>query len=605
MTFKNKRVLIPLPDSGFYSNDRRRRDVMELNIDIEDAILSVLKTLTEPTRSIDPFQNNQELLELAFDSFEDHRNNNRGIEFIKNVKTHDDLLVLEEILKHAKSCDDSLGYIKKRVAELLLLAESFLAPLMPKMRQVGLPITVENFRRHPSFASFDIAVMPGDNENLTEGFNLFFDELRKDNLRKLTVNTRDSSVSFKLPKPTPLPTDLNTIDAPGYFSVLPVTNVGTPLVPTTNMKAMFNAIDELRDAYKPLVPLPESKIDAILDSNGEGVIRETFDYSLDGFLAEIKSVLLFNRNDKEIEHIILVIRLLVGYYSKPPTDLEYHTLMNFLGVTDFVSLKDNLNNAYRWYSNVASTFADIEKSFPRTRVDGCIFHLQQMQCSLRALFLGLIWDLYGSLYRHSDPYEVFCKAVFDAEVDLNIEKHLGHLHVNFPALTVFTPQELDNPEQIAGRMYFTTRYDDIGNFRLSDGFIRDQPLYLSLNDGSWSSPHLFGINAQKKTGVVFTVYNPLVLLGQPDILEYRMHDPEFRREVSDKGHDAVIYTSMKDPSSNQMVILKPSDDTVKVIDVPQKLIDNYMEMRHNRFEHAVQFVQKSNLRINADMSINF
>lgn len=55
MTFKNKRVLIPLPDSGFYSDDRRRRDVMELNIDIEDAILSVLKTLTEPTRSIDPF----------------------------------------------------------------------------------------------------------------------------------------------------------------------------------------------------------------------------------------------------------------------------------------------------------------------------------------------------------------------------------------------------------------------------------------------------------------------------------------------------------------------------------------------------------------------
>lgn len=186
MTFKNKHVLIPLPDSGFYSDDRRRRDVMELNIDIEDAILSVLKTLTEPTRSIDPFKNNQELLELAFDSFEDHRNNNRGIEFIKNVKTHDDLLVLEEILKHAKSCDDSLGYIKKRVAELLLLAESFLAPLMPKMRQVGLPITVENFRRHPSFASFDVAVpkdLPLANE-LQEEWNLLFDKLRLDNLRK-------------------------------------------------------------------------------------------------------------------------------------------------------------------------------------------------------------------------------------------------------------------------------------------------------------------------------------------------------------------------------------------------------------------------------------
>lgn len=192
MNFKNKRVLIPLPDSGFYSDDRRRRDVMELNIDIEDAILSVLKTLTEPTRSIDPFKNNQELLELAFDSFEDHRNNNRGIEFIKNVKTHEDMMVLEEILKQAKSCNDSLGYIKKRVGELLLLAETFLSPLMAKMRKAGQPITVENFKRHPSFASFDIATLEdlSTPDELQEEWNFLFDKLRMDNLRKMQLPLR-------------------------------------------------------------------------------------------------------------------------------------------------------------------------------------------------------------------------------------------------------------------------------------------------------------------------------------------------------------------------------------------------------------------------------
>lgn len=587
---KTKQYIIPLPDAGVYPPATRKRDTTLFGVDIEDAMLCVLQGLTDRVVETNPEVFMQDLLEQAFDHFNGLVDLAPRKPLLQNVLDVEQSKMVAEVT-HLK---DDIGYVKQNLAKLLILAEMFLAPYLKQVRDKGKIVTVEAFKRYPTLGTFNATVLDdepsqfkgweNDYLSLVKGaYGDFLTELRHDNLRKLTVNTRDSSVSFKLPKPAQLPTDLNTIDTPGYFSGTPVTNAGTPLA-----------------------PIPEAKLDEILDIIGEGeVSSETFDYSLDGFLAEVKSVLLFNRNDKEIEHIILVIRLLVGYYSKPPTDMQYHTLMNFLGVTDFVSLKDNLNNAYRWYSNVASTFADIEKNFPRTRVDDCIIHLEQMQCSLRALFLGLIWDLYGSTYKHSDPHEVFCKAVFDAEVDLNIEKHLGRLRVNFPSLTVFTPQELDNPEQIAGRMYFTTRYDDIGNFMLSDGYLRDQPLYLSLNDGSWGSPHLFGINAQKKTGVVFTLYNPLVLLGQPDILEYRMCDPEFRREVSDKNHDAIIHVSMKDPSSNQMVILKPSQDTVQVINAPQKLIDSYMQMRYNRFKHAVQYVQKSNLRINADMSTNF
>lgn len=554
MTFKNKRVLIPLPDSGFYSDDRRRRDVMELNIDIEDAILSVLKTLTEPTRSIDPFQNNQELLELAFDSFEDHRNNNRGIEFIKNVKTHDDLLVLEEILKHAKSCDDSLGYIKKRVAELLLLAESFLAPLMPKMRQVGLPITVENFRRHPSFASFDVAVpkdLPLTNE-LQEEWNLLFDKLRLDNLRKSQLSLGGSKEVSK------------TIDEQIEETTSEIFRLKTELLGQTDIKPSQD------------------------------------------FLTVVKETLSLSHPPVVVSLVVDTLRLLLSCYRGGLTEQEYLQLMKNLSA-DSEFLLTSLASAYSWYDNTLNNLKSKLMALDIHRVNAIwAKEWNEVEAALRGIFMGLVKHFYfaddKTLFSSNVNLQACYAAMFfDACVDISIIEELCVRESFEGYVEPFSPTMLHTPESIVGRYLLTHRYDDIGNFYLSDFGHQNKPLYATLNDNNWSSAWLTGISKLKKTAVIFKVEKPLIMLGQIDSLESKA-STEFIQQAINDGYDSIFHTQVSDTSAGQMLLLKPTKETVQLITPDRSLIDNYFK-ELNTPSSTKFFIQTANYQFNGPIPL--
>lgn len=554
MTFKNTRVLIPLPDSGFYSNDRRRRDVMELNIDIEDAILSVLKTLTEPTRSIDPFQNNQELLELAFDSFKDHRNNNRGIEFIKNVKTHDDLLVLEEILKHAKSCDDSLGYIKKRVAELLLLAESFLAPLMPKMRQVGLPITVENFRRHPSFASFDVAVpkdLPLTNE-LQEEWNLLFDKLRLDNLRKSQLSLGGSKEVSK------------TIDEQIEETTSEIFRLKTELLGQTDIKPSQD------------------------------------------FLTVVKETLSLSHPPVVVSLVVDTLRLLLSCYHGGLTEQEYLQLMKNLSA-DSEFLLTSLASAYSWYDNTLNNLKSKLMALDIHRVNAIwAKEWNEVEAALRGIFMGLVKHFYfvddKALFSSNVNLQAcYAAMVFDACVDISIIEELCVRESFEGYVEPLSPTMLHTPESIVGRYLLTHRYDDIGNFYLTDFGHQNKPLYATLNDNNWSSPWLSGISKLKKTAVIFKVEKPLIMLGQIDSLESKA-STEFIQQAINDGYDCIFHTQVSDTSAGQMLLLKPTKETVQLITPDRSLIDSYFK-ELNTPSSTKFFIQTVNYQFNGPIPL--
>lgn len=519
---KNNIAIIALPDRKAYSPEQRKHDLHVTGIDIEDAILSVLTSLTQTKPNPNPFEVHQELFELAQDhSWSKYR---AGV----LEKPLSEALYPSTVVDPNEEVKLSAN-VKQTLERLLLEAESFIAPQLPHLRRMGSPVAIEGFKRYPTIAVFNFITMnekPVDSEQqeIEEGLNTFIDQLRKDNL--------ESGVRLQLtPKPQPLVVDY----------------VDAPITP------------------KPIVTVPVDIIKKAVRS---------YTNSLSG---------VYENQDELDEDNLRLSNQLILLHKAGTEGLNYFEINRVFDITGYETAESLTIDTLLWYRKLDNLLSKIKNQYRDTSYQSaCVFNSITM--GLRALFLGKLYKepkSFNSLKGDKELHNLFCKTLLDAESELYFTRFLARSRLSYgePLHEVNHTLLLD-PDKLTSGYCYSYRYDSIGDFNLTNsGPSNDRPLYFALQDRDWASPHLLGMYALKKTLLVFKVSKPKILLGQATQLEFLMNDKDFLAEI--KENDSIFFTHVKDDSSNQGVLLPPHSNLIQVHGLPESIIQEYFYNLYN------------------------